>query len=475
MAIIFSKNPLDWYATDGISVNEQSPPPGAKIVGTNEVKLVGEFPWGPTNSATKFDADNVNEFSQFLGEYSDPGSYGGVRAVVGKTFGVLNVVRIEADDAVKASRTLDDGVDNSYSITAKYSGVAGNEIEMKHTDNGDGTFDLAIQWGNYLQTYEGLTLGTLEDEVDDDYVDAVVDGAGGGIPSSDGAFVALTSGDDGTIADEEYIGGTGDIRGLRVHESGGDGGIVFIAEYTSSAVINAVASFITDKRAIGIVQGDADVTDLATAITAAQGETSDRLVVCLHGVKQTIDGTQYNVHLSAFAASILSQIPPHYSLADDDAGADYLGNIDDVVDGVVLGRSNWIDAENAGGVMLEARDAGGFKFHHPITASGGLVSNRRAKDIAGLSGAKALLPYQNKPGMPEFDEPAKQAVDNVLTAMEGTDGIPASKIIADHYVLLKEGAVPGADMYEVGVLLWGEKRFQVLTLIAGETVEIKDE
>lgn len=472
MGTIYSLNPEDWFATDGAAVAEQNVPAGPSLQGSNVVQIVGEFPWGAPNVIHRIGSP-AELAEKLIGKTADPYAYGGVRALEGKTFGQLEIVRVQAAAAAAATHTV--GADG-YKADARYKGVAGNQITIKNTNNTT-TFDVAVKWGDYEKTYAARTLANVA-AINDPYVVFATVGDADTIPATDGAAVALSGGADGTPSDAEWTGGVSSVVGLRALESG-LGDLVFAAEHTSAAIITALRAHAALMRGMAIIQGVAALGDLAAAAAVAAALADDRAIVCLHGARQLINGIERDVHLTAFAASVMSQQPRHYSLADSDAGRAFLSRIIGPVEGVALNRTNWITADEVGGVMLEALTTGGFKFHAGLTTFKGdadkvLIFRRRVVDFAIANMVAAIDVVQNKPGMPYFERIGLSQAKGVIRALKGQPSIPQTAYIEDGDVTLSAGPQPNSKVYRVALKLWEEMRYQIVNITAGQTIDIQE-
>lgn len=475
MGIFYSTNPDDFRAVDGVVIAEQEQPQPARIIGDRLVKLVAAFPWGPKKQV--IEVRRPADLKPLLGEFDAPETYGGWQALDGKTYGRMLIVPVEADDAVKASRTLADGAAaDQYSITGKHTGAPGNQIETKHTDNGDDTFMLEVRWGNYYMAYDGLEL-TAESlaTVDDKYVDLALVGDGATVPDSDADWVALEDGDDGTLSDTNYTGDLNSVEGLELLKQKSSGGFVISGGYTSAAWLGALSDYCDEHRAQAAAQADAG-DDFDTNLQAAQGENDDRLILCLHRVKQLVSNTETTVDLAPFLASIWSQIPAHYSLADAD-NDEFLDSIIGYADGVVIGRAERIDANQAGSVVLEQNeDPTGnttWKVASAVATDGTLITTRRMKDLVGTNVGYAALPFANKPAMAEFKEDGLKAMGDVLDEMKAV-GKPAQQRLISEYFATILSSDAAEVQYQIKVQLHGEIRFQIINLTVGENVIIEE-
>lgn len=472
MAVYYTTNPLDIAATDGLYVVEQTPAPSPTLQGTNVVQVVGDFPWGPVDQ--KIVLSDTADFEKLLiGKTARPQDWSGVRSIVGKKYAILEVVRILATGAAKASRII--GVDG-YKVEAKYYGAAGNEIEVKHTDNADGTLDVEVKWAGYTKSFESVAIADIA-SLEDDYLVFTAEGDGDTIAASDADYVALTGGSNGAAVDSDYVGGVSSKRGLRILEDSVDGAIVFLAEYTSAAAVTALREFVKEKRARGMIQA-AD-GDFAANLAAATAVLDDRLVMPLHRVYQSINGEEFVVDLAPYVASMLSQMPPHYSIADLDYCKALLGTIIRVAGDVSLKRGSWIAAKKAGGVMLESVPGGGFKFHAGLTTDTStaktLISTRGVLDVFVATLVAAISPFQAKPDMEYYDVQILSAGTGAINIMKGRPrSSPETAIIKDAGLQLLPSNEPNEDVLQSAVALHGEKRTIILTITSGINLDVKE-
>lgn len=471
MTVYYSNNPLDWYAADGTYVSEEALKQSAAIVGTNVVQVVAVLPWGPVDVLERI--SNAQELvDKFFGQTANPAAYPGGRALQNKPFGILEVVRVAATGAVKAARTIDV---NGYTVTAKYASGVGDEISTLHTDTGAGTFSLRVQWGQYVKTWAGVTLATLA-AVQDPYVDLATTGTGLVVAGTDGAAVALSGGADGVAVDADYTGGPTTVRGLRVLEEGTEEAIAFVAEYTSAAVILALKTLITAMRSFVVVQAEADRADIAAATAVALADQTSQLIYALHGTRDTFGGVQYDVDLTAYIASAISQGPPHYSIAEKvTIPKTVLGRILGPTAGVSLGRANRVAAAAAGGVMLEAGDNGRYSFASGLQSDGVRIAARRSIVIATRSIVQAMEPGQNQPDMPYFERVTLGGAKDVINLLKGRpDTNPQGAIIEDARIQREPGGAPDSVTYLLAIKAWNERRFQIIRVVAGDNIVIDE-
>lgn len=475
-SVLYSNNPTEWRLTDAVVIDEQDQPAAPRFSGVQRTAhLVGQFPWGPAD--TLIEVRSASDLTQLFGQATDLASYGGYRALTGKRWGVLEIVRVEADDAAAATRILADSIPtNAYTVTAKYKSAAGNQISVKHTKIDANTFDVEVKWGTKIETFEGVTFDAAGmSSIDSEWVTFALHGDSGANPDSDADFVALAGGDNGTLVDLNWTGSDVSDQGLRILRSGSDGGVWFAAEFTSAAWLTELRAAVDVKRGHAFAQ-PSTADDFDSNETAAEAVADERLVLFGHRVLQTINGTQYTVDLVAFAASVYVNTPPNLSLAED-RWSEYLTTIDGLPAGVELSREYWVAADAAGMNMLERRDTGGFRFHMAITSdpAAGKTSfiRRRMTDFVNDNIASALQPYRNKAPIPAHRRGALRAQIQRLQLMKGSDDVPDSQMVEAFSV--NESASDASSVeYLVKVKLWGEMRYLIAHVQVGENVNIEE-
>lgn len=105
---IFSNNPADWTAVEGLAISETLAPAGIKGVALNRVGIIGECVRGPADKPVYI--SSPSRFEEVFGG-RDKGSGGSIlgqvwKALLNKPFGPLWIVRAAPAAAVKATRNL---------------------------------------------------------------------------------------------------------------------------------------------------------------------------------------------------------------------------------------------------------------------------------------------------------------------------------------------------------------------------------
>jgi hypothetical protein len=472
MAIYYTTNPSEFKLTDSVIIAEQDQPSSGKLAsGPALTGIVGEFPWGPVDTLLEF-SDGDALIKALVGGHATPEDYGGYRAIANKEFGgPLRVVRVGSSTDAKASRTLVETATDAVDLTAKYEGIVGNDITTLWT-NDTANFDLVVTWGDIVETFEAVSFdaaGMAYITANSDLIDAALNVAAGGNPATDGSAVALTGGIDGTPADIDYTGSPSIASGLQVLRQMEDGGFVFVAEYTSAAVITALSGHMAVKLCNGGAQADAsNVTD--TNNTAAGLVSDERLRLFNHRFRQSINGTEFTVDATAFYAAIYSSIDPSESVAQK-KWKGFLVPVIGLPSGVELTRPEWIAADAAGAIMAERNTDGGYKFHMDITSNtaDGKTSSvrRRMHDLVNFETGGALENFANAKPTPSNRRAAKGAMDKRLGTLKGNEQI-------EEFTTEEVAKTGDSVTYKTKVKLFGELRFIINKTVVGENVVIEE-
>jgi hypothetical protein len=125
MSIFRSTDPTVFDDVDGIIVNESAPSPNIKGTAANIAILVAQFQRGPTALT---EVGSIGEFHEKYGK----SSFSGNKQLKNKKFGRLRLARVEASDAVQATKTFQGGGSDRITFKAKQGkGAYGNGIKVK--------------------------------------------------------------------------------------------------------------------------------------------------------------------------------------------------------------------------------------------------------------------------------------------------------------------------------------------------------
>lgn len=381
----------------GVNILEIDPPRGVPTPGNRIVAVVGDFPWGPTDTVTQI-TSSAELFSTFCPlPFDSLDSYPALKAFIGKRFpSTVKVVRIDATDAVVATKTFEDASSNdSLIVTAKYQGALGNSITVTITANADTATnrDVTIKIGDkYEVTYENAVTASplaVDATIDDPYVTLALDGSASAVPDAATA-TALASGADGTAVAGDYLGTT--AEGLKLFEAADEAyAVIFFAEPPTGLrdALNAGLKTHqeTTERGIGVLCTP-DGQTKATAQTYAQTYAFDRLVYPYPRVKTVNtfdpDRATTTVQGNAFVASAIVNTDEWLSPGGKQS-ADWLRGIVGLESGVVMNLTDYANL-NAAGVapFFKSSAFNGYIIHKAVvtdlTAGKTRVLRRRLTD-----------------------------------------------------------------------------------------------
>ena len=440
-APFFTTNPSEFTRLEGLYIFEKDPPGFISGVSLSTVAVMGQTVRGPVDTAVEI--TSPNRFTEVFGG-RDYGAGGSLinqvwRFLLNKPFGKVVVVRAAAADAVKASLTVEDGVDGTGTAIARIDassvGVWGNDINVLVEDASDGNanhWNLRVNYLGETTLYENLDTTTGNDNLavvvgDDDArtIDIVklADGRPANFStiteadweSKDGAvgtaledYMALgttltaytsVAGSEGTIAATDY---TASNRAFDQIKERKNISIVSYAEDTTAFVTAINVAIATAAAAVSdrvFVTWSGDHTDnVSDVATAAALHRSDRIIHCANS-PYTLDpetALQIQVPPVEWMCSILSQTdvdihPGEEATKDYTAGITKLTNEDWV-------REDYITLREAGACALE-RDEG-FLFVSGVTTdltSGKTeITRRRMADFLQLSASNRLKFFVKK-------------------------------------------------------------------------------
>lgn len=430
--VFFTTNPAEFTRLEGLYVSERKPPGFIRGANLSTVAIAGVCVRGPLTPQV------INSTARFLEVYGgrDYGATPGGNLVgevwaslLNKPFGQIVVRRVAASDAVKASLTLETGVDGLGTaivrVDAANVGLWGNSVYVRveaASDSDANHFNLRVKYLGVETLYRNLdcsagsTQGGLDSVLGDDVGNLITltklaDGRPAtfstitavaweaadtsddfmllgttiaGYTSVAGANGSLAAGDYNTAMTElAYFEGPSIVMcaGLSVSQSSLNGTIVTLAAAVSDRVFCTWAG----------VHGQAvatEITNVGTHITTR----SDRIIWCYNST-YTLDpntGLEIQRGPHEWMASILSQNdvdihPGAQQTANQTAGIRRLTS--------ALTRADLISLRDAGISSLE-RLPENFLFRSGRTTSlvAGLeeITRRRMADFLQLSAASRL-------------------------------------------------------------------------------------
>lgn len=322
-------------------IREREAPRVIAGLANNLIGVTGTTVRGPVG-----DVVVVNDYAEFISIYggrdygasNDPLRSEVWKALIGRSFGPLAVVRAAAAAAATAERDFSDSNPTAIiNVTATSPGAWGNDIAVSIEDATDGDanhFNMVVEWNGEQRTYQNLDTTTGNDNLsavigdfDTDptlLVTATKLADGRPVNVADAALTD-TPGADGTIADTDFTATDGPLDKLANYRNPTTGlgcKAVFVAGRSTSAVktkINTLATASNDR--VFLICPDDETVTKSAAVTEVQGLTrDDRLVYCFNHYK-TLDperATLIYTEPHGLMASILSQTDDDVHPGDND-------------------------------------------------------------------------------------------------------------------------------------------------------------
>ncbi len=479
MSIYRTNNPLEFAEIDGIIIDEQSPAPSVKGVGTGVCILVGQFERGPLTLQEPGSIQNIQKL------YGDS-NFDGNLALKNKKFSRIKIIRALAALAVKGTKTFDDGGGTPVDIIkfdAKYKGVYGNKIKVtiaagstsgsKYTIEDTNTNGLTTEvYDNVLITAVGTTFSSSL------LVDVTV--LATSAEPEVVAATALASGAEGTIADTDYE------AAIEVAEAENCGNILFLDSYNSirNGYLKAHAALTQDKM---VICAGADSESVADAITAVNSlrDTDGRIIYAYNWLQTLINGVATFVSPASFYASLLSQIGPHIDPAYA-GNTGYLFGVLDIKN--KLTRADYINLMNAGVSSFEFDQDTGFKVKSGVVtqianSSKLTVSRRRMADYLSNSIGYFLKVYQNAVNSLSNRLAVKAAILSFIRQQEALEILPKdaeviggnAKIVDIDTLNTNDTIAQGKFFIQYKQRIYSSMRFIVLRAEIGESVVVTEE
>lgn len=459
-----TNNPLEYAEVDGIVIDESAPPANVQGVGTGLAILVGQFQRGDG------EVTRLTSVPAFWEKYGKDDSKLGNVQLKNKKFSALNIVRVIAADAAKATKTFADAA-----------GV------VVITDNSTGASEVfpAETYASPAALVAGMADSKLVTAtiVDGDLtVTALHKGAYGNsitVKLGVAAAVALENGSDGVIADTDYE------DAIAKCEAEGSGNILFLDQYnqTRNAYLKTHAGLTQDKIVICSELEDDETSDNLTDVALLR-DTDGRIIYATNWISTLVGGVETFTSPASWYASILSQSSPHIDPADVD-------NIKFLF-GAIRVKKNLTREDYkqlmAGGVSAFENDGDmGIKVKSGIVtqianSSKLTVSRRRMTDFYCNSIGKFLKVYQNKVNKKENRIACKAAIERFDTSLEQLGLLPSNaeviggkaKIVDIETLNTNDSIAAGKFFIVIKRRLFSSMRFIVLKAEIGESVLVTE-
>lgn len=414
----------DAAGAPGVYIRERQPSPITRGINRNKIGLAGTAIRGPANVAVE--VASPRRFAEVFGG-RDQGGGGAIaselwKALLGKPFGPLTVVRVVPAAAATASFNVESAAGGGGTEIAKIAatspGTWGNNVGWKvsaATDGNANHWNLTLRYLNTYVTYQNLDTSTGQDNtaivLGSDYANLVVitklangrpansaastDGADADgytlLGQTVGGYTAV-AGTDGTLADTDY---TGTGKAMEILNARVDLAACAVAGRSNSTIKTKAYALAPTCRGLWLIGPDSSSVTYSTFGTEVANYRHGRVIPCFNAPSYTDPTTDELVvgepHIAM--ASMLSQIEED---SHPGAAANAVHNAG--IRGLAF--ENLIaadyDAIDALGISYLERDIGPagqvqFTWGNAVTAS--LAENdrqltgRRAKDflIAGIA------------------------------------------------------------------------------------------
>jgi phage tail sheath protein FI len=322
----------------GVYAISATPPKTIQAIGTGVAAIVGQFPWGPSQTLTT--PASTKEMLQMFAPEGSTRTSGGYLSLINKGFPTLKIVRVLGSDAVIAHGHLVDGATEIVKVTLKYPGTLGNSVTAAITTASDGDanhFNLDVSLtgtsGTTTDSFKNLNYSATGTHSAPSFTDKVLVGAitsvNNGRPDN-ATGVTFSAGSDGTVSAASYVGtaGTGNL-GIALLEGDSEVRAVFVDDCGSSyratvnAGLQAHATLMGDRLAY--INGNSGMTLASTIVDKANYVSNERVVYVDPWVYayDDVTGAEQLCEPSSFVASVACQVSPSTSVAwkDSEVGA----------------------------------------------------------------------------------------------------------------------------------------------------------
>jgi hypothetical protein len=144
MPVYFSDIPSEWFELEGVYIGDIAQPPPATLSSNGRLtKIVADFPWGPTDEIVEMSGSSGLE--PLIGQAEAPENYGGFRAITGKRWGAVHVVRVT--DAGHQEGAIDIRDAGIFEVTT-YDTSDDFKLEFSNIDGG-GPYSVVAKSGDH--------------------------------------------------------------------------------------------------------------------------------------------------------------------------------------------------------------------------------------------------------------------------------------------------------------------------------------
>ena len=483
MGVFRSNDPTTWDDIDGIVVNESAPAPNVAGVAANVAILVGQTQRGPT------DLTEVGSIGQLHEIYGKDMAFGVNKALKGKKFGRLRIIRVVDPAAVTASKIfIKDGSPDVEVIkfeAKQGSGVYGNNIQVKIEAGSSAGKKYTIKDttpGSVMtqEIYDNVVITEVQSKATFAGSMLVVATVLATTAEADNiAFTALAGGTAGAVEDADYE------TAIAQAEVDGAGNILFLDAYNAArnGFLEAHAAETKDKMVI-VCGAETDTVAQAITDVANYRDTEGRIIYAYPYVGTMIDGVEVFQAPASFYASVISQTAPNVDPAYV-KNAGFLTGITRLKRS--LTRSDYVNLNAAGISAFEYVDSVGFKIKNGVTtqiadSSLVMVLRRRMADFLTNSAARFLVNFQNAVNSKANRTLVKGSLEAFVKRLEDEGILPKdSEVTSGKAKIIDTESLNTDNTIAQGMfkILWRQRifssmRFIVLQAEIGESVVVTE-
>ena len=482
----------------GVYAIERTPPATVRATGSSTSALIGQFPWGP--SQTLFTPTDMNNLLSTFAPAGMTRTGSGYLSIIRKGWPLLKVVRVEGATAVIASAILNKtGPTPMLTLTLKYPGTAGNSVTATVAAPSDGNvnhFNLTIsvtgQTGTTTDFFQNLDYSGTATDSTPDFTKTLLIGSitktASGVPLN--GTTTFSSGTDGTIASGDYVGtqgaadkGVAKLEGDRTidHLFADDPGNSLRSAV--NAGLQAHADYMSDR--VAYINGPTGQTQ-SVAQTDVANYRSLRVVYADPWVyiNNDVDGTKTLVPSACFAASVAAQLAPSTSIAWKST------EVQTMLQGIVdleFDRGEAASLNTDAGICTFIREVnGGYTIEagvntdNPVAPSKGTLTRTRMGHYIARSITTSLRTSVDSPNVPLNQQDEITAVEDFMAGLKAAKNTDPNHLphVLDYFMNDVNAANSFSDLQAgnftipLDVTISASQAKIFLSLNYGETVKV---
>lgn len=437
----------------GVYAVSNPPPATIAPTGTGHSVIVGQFPWGPSNSYQS--PAGMQAFWQTFAPAGMTRTGSAHLSTIRKGWPQLSGVRVADPSAVAASVVISSSTPTAlFTVNALYTGTSGNSIIITIGASGDGvsghfslTATVSSASGSTSEFYDNNNVTGTGTQVLPNTTGSALLGAvtftATGMPVAGNSTMA--SGTNGTVTSAMYVGTPGgNDKGFALLE--GDGTIdgVFTDDCSSGfrSVVNAglnAHGILTTDRICYIAGNSGQSAASAQTDVASYRSINSVYVDPWANVSDDTDGTIRLVPASCWAASVAAQIPPSLAISWRQ-NSTLLAGISSLETNRTTSRAQNI-AAGICTLIPGPANIGGFTFDHGVntslTAGQQDLTRTRMGIYIARSAVNSWYPFIDAPNISSFQQDLINSANNFLSQLQFNASVNAAVLpyIVNFFIL----------------------------------------